>query len=61
MPKGYQPRGDAFFPNVSANYTSFGGEKTTTAHRHSINDDTKSRREGTYGHSNLPLYFSKAV
>jgi len=40
---------------------AFDDEKTTTGHRYSMNDDTKSRRQGTYGHSNLPLYFSKAV
>jgi hypothetical protein len=46
---------------IAFSHAAFGDEKITTAHRHSMNDDTKSRRQGTYGHSNLPLYFSKAV
>jgi hypothetical protein len=46
---------------IAFSHAAFDDEKTTTGHRYSMNDDTKSRRQGTYGHSNLPLYFSKAV
>ncbi len=38
---------------IAFSHAAFDDEKTTTGHRYSMNDDTKSRRQGTYG---TPIY-----